>query len=64
MKGRSRRDYLEVIYSRYRQAGLPEKQVILNQFCRNAGYNRQYAIPAPSGRSVDDGSVRPATARA
>jgi transposase InsO family protein len=52
MNGRSRREYLEVIYARYRRADLQEKQVILNEFCRNTGYNRKYAIrllngPAP-----------------
>src|SRR5437867_10823345 len=55
MNGRSRREYLEVIYSRYRRAELEEKQVILNEFCRNTGYNRKYAIrllnaPAPNPR--------------
>jgi len=55
MNGRSRREYLEVIYSRYRRAELQEKQVILNEFCRNTGYNRKYAIrllnaPAPNPR--------------
>jgi len=44
MKGRSRREYLAVIHSRYRRAGLQEKQVILSEFCRNTGYNRKYAI--------------------
>ena len=32
MNGRSRREYLEVIYSRYRRAEREEKQVILNEF--------------------------------
>src|SRR5207249_11421705 len=55
MSGRSRREYLAVIYSRYRRAGLQEKQVILDEFCRNGGYNRKYAIrllngPAPHRR--------------
>jgi len=44
MNGSSRREYLEAIYSRYRQADLQEKQVILSEFCRNTGYNRKYAI--------------------
>src|SRR5437867_10838361 len=55
MSGRSRREYLAVIYSRYRRAGLQEKQVILDEFCRNGGYKRKYAIrllngPAPHRR--------------
>jgi hypothetical protein len=40
MNGRSRREYLEAIFSRYRQADLAQKQVILNEFCRNRSYNR------------------------
>jgi len=41
MKGRSRREYLEAIHARYRRANLQEQQVILNEFCRNTGYNRK-----------------------
>jgi len=55
MNGRSRREYLEAIYLRYRQAGWQEKQLILSEFCRNTGYHRKYAIrllnsPPPSPR--------------
>ncbi|HEY6293704.1 MAG TPA: hypothetical protein VI455_19295, partial [Terriglobia bacterium] len=49
MNGRSRREYLQVIYPRYRRANLEEKQVILNEFCRNTGYNRKYAIRLLNG---------------
>jgi transposase InsO family protein len=49
MNGKSRREYLEVIYSRYRRAGLQEKQLILNEFCRNTGYHRKYAIRLLNG---------------
>lgn len=61
MNGRSRREYLEVIYSRYRQEDPREKQVILNEFCRNTGYNRKYAIrllngPPPSPRRERPGA--------
>jgi transposase InsO family protein len=49
MNGRSRREYLAVIYARYRRAGLQEKQVILSEFCRNTGYNRKYAIRLLNG---------------
>src|SRR5215471_15649760 len=44
MNGKSRREYLEAIYTRYRQAELTEKQMILDEFCRNTGYHRKYAI--------------------
>jgi transposase InsO family protein len=55
MNGTSRREYLAVIYGRYRRADLQEKQVILSEFCRNTGYNRKYAIrllnaPPPNPR--------------
>jgi len=58
MNGRSRREYLAVIYARYRRASLQEKQVILSEFCRNTGYNRKYAIrllngPLPNPRRED-----------
>ncbi len=53
MNGRSRREYLAVIYSRYRRAGLREKQVILSEFCRNTGYNRKYAIRLLNAPSPD-----------
>jgi transposase InsO family protein len=49
MNGRSRREYLEAIYSRYQRASLQEKQVILSEFCRNTGYNRKYAIRLLNG---------------
>lgn len=49
MNGRSRREYLQVIYSRYRGVDRREKQVILNEFCRNTGYNRKYAIRLLNG---------------
>jgi transposase InsO family protein len=53
MNGKSRREYLEVIYARYRRAGLQEKQVILDEFCRNTGYNRKYAIRLLNGPRPD-----------
>lgn len=45
----SRRDYLQKIYPRYRQASREEKSGILNEFCANCGYNRQYAIRVLNG---------------
>ena len=59
MNGRSRREYLLAIYSRYRQADLREKQVILNEFCRNTGYNRKYAIRLLNGPGPDPRPQRP-----
>jgi hypothetical protein len=63
MNGNSRQEYLGVIYARYRRADLPEKQVILNEFCRNTGFNRKYAIrllngPGPDNRGGPETSAR------
>lgn len=41
---RSKRDYLEAISSRYQRAGRNAKTIILDEFCKNCGYNRKYAI--------------------
>jgi hypothetical protein len=57
-------EYLRAVYERYRKAGCEAKQVMLNEFYLNTGYNRKYAIrllngaPRESKRSVgyeDDG---------
>ena len=62
MSHRSRREYFRAIYARYRQAGRKQKQVILNEFCANTGYNRKYAIRLlngpPPGRTPPGGVRR------
>lgn len=40
----SRREYLEAIRNRYRNARRKEKAIILGEFCATCGYNRKYAI--------------------
>jgi transposase InsO family protein len=52
MSRKSRWEYFRAVYARYRQAERRQKQVILDEFCANTGYNRKYAIrllngPAP-----------------
>jgi transposase InsO family protein len=42
-------EYFRTIYQRYRGAKRQEKQAILNEFCRNAGYHRKYAIRLLNG---------------
>jgi len=42
-------EYFRAIYERYRGANRQEKQAILNEFCRNAGYHRKYAIRLLNG---------------
>src|SRR5579875_3391087 len=45
----SRRDYLQKIYPRYREASREEKRGIVDEFCANCGYNRKYAIRLLNG---------------
>jgi hypothetical protein len=59
MHGRSRREYLEAIHARYRQAEPAEKQMILNEFCRNTSYHRKYAIRLLNGAPPDPTPERP-----
>ena len=52
MSARSRREYVQAIYPRYRLAARPEKRQILDEFCKVTRYHRKHAIrvltsPAP-----------------
>jgi hypothetical protein len=40
----TKREYLQAIVPRYRQARRKGKQAILDEFCHLCGYNRKYAI--------------------
>ena len=65
MSAQARWEYLQAVYPRYRQARRREKQRILDEFCRIAGYHRKYAIrllrgPAP-GAAARRPRRRPAT---
>ena len=55
-------EYFRAVYGRYRQASRENKQVILNEFCLNTGYNRKYAIRLfngpPPGRQAERGVRR------
>jgi hypothetical protein len=55
-------EYFRVVYERYRKSGRDAKKLILDEFCRNTGYNRKYAIRRlngpPPGREPK--RVRPA----
>jgi hypothetical protein len=51
---RSKQEYLQTIYSLYRQAGRTEKQTMLDECTAVCGYHRKYAIwllnhPLPAG---------------
>ena len=49
MSRKAIREYFRAIYARYRQASKEIKQIILNEFCTNTGYNRKYAIRKLNG---------------
>src|SRR6266851_5796697 len=62
VSARTKGEYVQAIYQRYRHAGRPEKRRILDEFCQVAGYHRKHAIrllnsPAP-------GAARPPRPRA
>jgi hypothetical protein len=42
-------EYFRAVYERYRKAGREAKQLMLNEFCLNTGYNRKYAIRLLNG---------------
>jgi len=44
MSPRSKKEYIETIYLRYRNATRNEKVLILNEFCATLGYHRKHAI--------------------
>ncbi len=44
MSPRSKKEYLEAIFLRYKKASPKEKTVILNEFCAACGYHRKHAI--------------------
>jgi hypothetical protein len=44
MSPRSKKDYVEAIYLRYKKASRKEKKIILDEFCATCGYHRKHAI--------------------
>jgi len=63
MGGKSRRDYLKAIYSRYKKVSKPLRARILDEFCQVCGYNRKYAIRLLNGPATGDaeGKIRRGT---
>jgi len=57
MSHRSRWEYLRPVYARYRQTERPQKQVMLDEFCANTGYNRKYAIRLLNGPAPERGDT-------
>jgi hypothetical protein len=44
MSPRSRKEYTEAIYLRYREASRNQKALLLDEFCATTGYHRKHAI--------------------
>jgi hypothetical protein len=44
MSPRSKKEYIEAIFLRYKKASAKEKSVILNELCATCGYHRKHAI--------------------
>ena len=44
MGPKTKKEYLEAIYLRYKKASKKQKGTILDEFCHNCGYNRDHAI--------------------
>jgi hypothetical protein len=44
MSPRSKKEYIEAVFLRYKKATRPQKKVILDEFCRTLGYHRKHAI--------------------
>jgi hypothetical protein len=44
MSSRSKREYLEAIYSRYKASTRKQKKLILDEYCAACGYHRKHAI--------------------
>ena len=49
MSHQAKWEYFRVIYQRYRQANRRLKRAMLDEFCRNTGYHRKYAIRLLNG---------------
>jgi hypothetical protein len=65
MSAPARWEYLRAIHARYREAAWKEKGPILNEFCKNTGYHRKYAVRLlngpPPGTAQPRRRRRPAT---
>ena len=49
MGSKAKWEYFRVVYGRYRKSARKAKKLILDEFCRNTGYNRKYAIRRLNG---------------
>src|SRR5512137_848474 len=44
MSPRSKKEYVEAIFLRYKKASCKERTIILDEFCATCGYHRKHAI--------------------
>ncbi len=44
MSPRSKKEYVEAIFLRYKKASRKERSIILDEFCATCGYHRKHAI--------------------
>ena len=58
----SKREYVQAIYGRYRQAKRRDKGRILDEFCQVTGYHRKHAVRVLNGPAL--GARRPPRSRA
>jgi transposase InsO family protein len=49
LRHEARWEYFRAVYERYRKADRQARQVMLDEFCSNSGYNRKYAIRLLNG---------------
>ncbi len=44
MRPRSKKEYIEAVFLRYKKGTRPQKKAILDEFCRTLGCHRKHAI--------------------
>lgn len=54
MSKKTIKEYMKQVYVRYRDSSKRVKQMILNEFCANTGYNRKYVIRTLNGPPPSD----------
>jgi hypothetical protein len=59
MSPRSKREYLETIYLRYKRTSLKKKTIILNEFCQNCNYHRKHAIRLLNNYNKPNNTIEP-----
>ncbi len=63
MGSKAKWEYFRVVYERYHKSARQAKKLMLNEFCRNTGYNRKYAIRRLNGPPPGQQPERPRPAR-